>query len=333
MHATDEPMIRLDAVSKKYDDGTDAVHALTLEVHRGELAVLVGPSGCGKTTTMKMINRLVEPTGGRVLLDGDDVAALDPVQLRRRVGYVIQQVGLFPHQSVRGNVSTVPSLLGWDRSRTRKRVDELLELVGLDPGVHGDRYPSQLSGGQRQRVGVARALAADPLVLLMDEPFSAVDPVARERLQTEFLRLQQSLGTTVVLVTHDVDEAVRLGDRIAVMRQGGHLEQYADPATLLGAPASDFVADFVGADRAVKRLSVTGMDRSMLVPYSGAVDTEVRDDADLGAVLSLLLTSRQGRVAVVDADGNRLGTVTPSALHAAVQAAAPVRADDGVRQE
>jgi osmoprotectant transport system ATP-binding protein len=169
-------MIRLEAVSKKYDDGTDAVHALSLEVRRGELAVLVGPSGCGKTTTMKMINRLVEPTGGRVLLDGDDVAHLDPVQLRRRVGYVIQQVGLFPHQTIRGNVGTVPSLLGWDRSRTRKRADELLDLVGLDPGTYGDRYPSQLSGGQRQRVGVARALAADPLVLLMDEPFSAVDP-------------------------------------------------------------------------------------------------------------------------------------------------------------
>jgi osmoprotectant transport system ATP-binding protein len=315
-------MIRLEAVSKKYDDGTDAVHALSLEVRRGELAVLVGPSGCGKTTTMKMINRLVEPTGGRVLLDGDDVAQLDPVQLRRRVGYVIQQVGLFPHQTIRGNVGTVPSLLGWDRGRTRKRADELLDLVGLDPGTYGDRYPSQLSGGQRQRVGVARALAADPLVLLMDEPFSAVDPVARERLQTEFLRLQRSLGTTVVLVTHDVDEAVRLGDRIAVMKQGGHLEQYADPATLLGAPASEFVADFVGADRAVKRLAVTGIDRAMLVPFAGEVDAEVRDDADLGAVLSLLLTSQQGRVAVVDAGGTRLGTVTPSALHAAVQAAA-----------
>ena len=321
MHATDEPMIRLDAVSKRYADGTDAVHELSLDVRRGELSVLVGPSGCGKTTTMKMVNRLVEPTGGRVLLDGDDVASLDPVQLRRRVGYVIQQVGLFPHQTVRGNVATVPSLLGWDRSRTRRRVDELLELVGLEPGVHGDRYPSQLSGGQRQRVGVARALAAEPLVLLMDEPFSAVDPVARERLQTEFLQLQRTLGTTVLLVTHDVDEAVRLGDRIAVMRQGGWLEQYADPATLLGAPASEFVADFVGADRAVKRLSVTPIDRSALVPFDGEVETSVRDDSDLGSVLALLLTSGQGRVAVVDADGTRLGVLTPGALHAAVQAA------------
>jgi osmoprotectant transport system ATP-binding protein len=319
VHGTDEPAIRLDAVSKRYPDGTTAVHELSLDVRRGELCVLVGPSGCGKTTTMKMINRLVEPTGGRVLLDGDDVAQLDPVQLRRRVGYVIQQVGLFPHQTVRANVGTVPVLLGWERGRTRARVDELLELVGLDPSVHGDRYPSQLSGGQRQRVGVARALAADPLVMLMDEPFSAVDPVARERLQTEFLRLQRELGVTVVLVTHDIDEAVRLGDRIAVMRDGGWLEQYADPATLLGAPASDYVAQFVGSDRAVKRLSVTTIDRRWLVPFSGNVAVEVRDDADLGTVLSLLLQSPQGRVAVVDAGGSRLGTLTPSALHAAVQ--------------
>jgi osmoprotectant transport system ATP-binding protein len=314
-------MIRLESVSKRYPDGTTAVHDLTLDVGRGELCVLVGPSGCGKTTTMKMVNRLVEPSGGRVLLDGDDVAQLDPVQLRRRVGYVIQQVGLFPHRTVRGNVATVPSLLGWQRPRTRRRVDELLELVGLDPGTYGDRYPSQLSGGQRQRVGVARALVADPLVLLMDEPFSAVDPVARERLQTEFLRLQRDLGTTVVLVTHDIDEAVRLGDRIAIMRDGGWLEQYADPATLLGAPASEYVASFVGADRAVKRLSVTRIDPGTLVPYQGPVDAEVGADADLGTVLSLLLQSGQGRVAVVDADGRRLGTLTPGALHAAVQSA------------
>jgi osmoprotectant transport system ATP-binding protein len=311
-------MIRLESVSKRYPDGTTAVHDLTLDVGPGELCVLVGPSGCGKTTTMKMVNRLVEPSGGRVLLDGEDVAHLDPVQLRRRVGYVIQQVGLFPHRTVRGNVSTVPSLLGWQRARTRRRVDELLDLVGLDPGTFGDRYPSQLSGGQRQRVGVARALVADPLVLLMDEPFSAVDPVARERLQTEFLRLQRDLGTTVVLVTHDIDEAVRLGDRIAVMRDGGWLEQYADPATLLGAPASEYVAGFVGADRAVKRLSVTRIDPGALVPFAGPVDVEVGEDADLGTVLSLLLQSGQGRVAVVDGRGHRLGTLTPSALHAAV---------------
>src|SRR5690242_8394380 len=262
-------MIRLERVSKTYDDGTTAVHELSLDVRRGELCVLVGPSGCGKTTTMKMINRLIDASGGRVLLDGDDVSTIDPVQLRRRIGYVIQQVGLFPHQTVRTNVATVPSLLGWDRKRAKARVNELLELVGLDPSTFADRYPSQLSGGQRQRVGVARALAADPLVLLMDEPFSAVDPVARERLQTEFHRLQRELGTTVVFVTHDVDEAVRLGDRIAVLSEGGHLEQYDTPSTVLGSPATPFVADFVGADRAVKRLSVTSIDLDALEPYDG----------------------------------------------------------------
>ena len=314
MHA-----IRLEAVSKQYGDGTTAVRELSLDVERGELVVLVGPSGCGKTTTMKMVNRLVEPTSGRVLLEGEDVAAMDRVQLRRRVGYVIQQVGLFPHQKVRDNVGTVPSLLGWDKRRTRTRVDELLELVGLPPGTYADRYPSQLSGGQRQRVGVARALAADPLVLLMDEPFSAVDPLARERLQTEFLRVQRELGTTVVLVTHDVDEAVRLGDRIAVLRDGGFLEQYADPATVLGSPATPFVAGFVGADRAVKRLSVTPVDPATLQPYDGPVGASLPADADLGQALALLLESPDGRVEVLDPEGRRLGVLTPSALHAAVR--------------
>ncbi len=300
MDRTGEPAVRLDAVSKRYPDGTTAVHELSLDVGRGELVVLVGPSGCGKTTTMKMVNRLVEPTTGRVLLDGEDVALLDPVQVRRRVGYVIQQVGLFPHLRVRENVTTVPSLLGWDRKRQRARADELLELVGLAPGTYADRWPSQLSGGQRQRVGVARALAADPLVLLMDEPFSAVDPLARERLQTEFLRLQRELGTTVVLVTHDVDEAVRLGDRIAVLRDGGHLEQYADPATVLGAPATPFVADFVGADRAVKRLSVTTIDTSRLESFDGPVSRSVPVGSDLGSALAVLLDADDGRVEVLD---------------------------------
>jgi osmoprotectant transport system ATP-binding protein len=321
VHGTDEPTIRLDAVSKRYPDGTTAVHELSLDVRRGELCVLVGPSGCGKTTTMRMINRLVEPTSGRVLVDGDDVAGLDPVQLRRRVGYVIQQVGLFPHQTVRGNVGIVPTLLGWDRARIRERVDALLDLVGLDPSTYGRRYPSELSGGQQQRVGVARALVADPLVLLMDEPFSGVDPVARERLQAEFLRVQRSLGTTVVLVTHDIDEAVRLGDRIAVLRDGGRLEQYADPSTLLGGPANDYVAEFVGADRAVKRLSVTRIDLAHLEPYDGEVEASVTADADLGQALALLLQTPGGRVAVVDADGRRLGALTPRSLHAAVRAA------------
>jgi osmoprotectant transport system ATP-binding protein len=324
VHATDEPTIRLDAVSKRYADGTTAVHELSLDVHRGELCVLVGPSGCGKTTTMKMVNRLVEPSSGRVLVDGQDVARTDAVELRRRIGYVIQQVGLFPHQTVRTNVATVPTLLGWDRARTRARVDELLDLVGLDPSTYGGRYPSELSGGQRQRVGVARALVADPLVLLMDEPFSAVDPVARERLQTEFLRVQRELGTTVVLVTHDIDEAVRLGDRIAVLRDGGHLEQYADPSTLLGSPASDYVARFVGADRAVKRLSVTRIDPAVLEPHEGPVEGPVEHavpvDADLTQALAALLASPTGRVAVVDASGRPVGALTPASLHAAVRA-------------
>ena len=257
MDATGVPMIRLEAVSKRYPDGTVAVHSLDLEVGRGEVCVLVGPSGCGKTTTMRMVNRLIEPSSGRIFLDGQDVTHADPVQLRRRMGYVIQQVGLFPHQTIEANVATVPALLGWDRKRARARVGELLELVGLDPGRYARRYPHELSGGQRQRVGVARALAADPPVLLMDEPFGAVDPIARDRLQEEFLRLQAELGFTVVFVTHDIEEAVRLGDRIAVMREGGHLEQYDTPASILGAPATDFVADFVGADRGLKRLAVT----------------------------------------------------------------------------
>ncbi|MGY1615153.1 ABC transporter ATP-binding protein [Geodermatophilus sp. SYSU D00691] len=251
--------IRLEGVSKVYPDGTVGVAELDLTFAAGELTVLVGPSGCGKTTTMKMINRIIEPTTGRILLGGEDVTRVDPDRLRRRIGYVIQNVGLFPHQTIRTNVATVPRLLGWDRRRTRERVDALLDSVGLDPGIYGDRYPAQLSGGQRQRAGVARALAADPPVLLMDEPFSAVDPVVRERLQSEFLRLQADVRKTIVFVTHDIEEAVRLGDRIAVMSQGGHVEQFASPAELLGKPASDFVADFVGADRGLKRLAVTGI--------------------------------------------------------------------------
>nr|WP_155073657.1 ATP-binding cassette domain-containing protein [Streptomyces taklimakanensis] len=229
---------------------------MSFEVAEGELVTLVGPSGCGKTTTMKMVNRLVEPSAGRVLVGGEDVASVDPVRLRRRIGYVIQQVGLFPHRTVLENTATVPRLLGRQRAKARRRAAELLELVGLDPSVHGDRYPDQLSGGQRQRVGVARALAADPPVLLMDEPFGAVDPVVRERLQDEFLRLQRTLRTTVLFVTHDIEEAIRLGDRMAVYGQG-RIEQFDVPARILGAPAGPYVAEFMGADRGLKRLSVT----------------------------------------------------------------------------
>ncbi|WP_326705123.1 betaine/proline/choline family ABC transporter ATP-binding protein [Streptomyces cyaneofuscatus] len=256
-------MIRFEHVTKRYADGTTAVDDLSFEVAEGELVTLVGPSGCGKTTTMKMVNRLIEPTEGTIFLDGEDISVVDPVELRRRIGYVIQQVGLFPHKTVLENTATVPHLLGWKRGKGRERAAELLDLVGLDPSVYGDRYPEQLSGGQRQRVGVARALAADPPVLLMDEPFGAVDPVVRERLQNEFLKLQAQVRKTVLFVTHDIEEAVRLGDRIAVYGSG-RIEQFDSPATVLGAPATPYVADFVGADRGLKRLSVTPIEESDL---------------------------------------------------------------------
>ncbi|MGW7272127.1 ABC transporter ATP-binding protein [Streptomyces sp. NPDC054864] len=256
-------MIRFEHVTKRYEGGTTAVDDLSFEVAEGELVTLVGPSGCGKTTTMKMVNRLIEPTEGRIYVEGDDISAIDPVQLRRRIGYVIQQVGLFPHKTVLENTATVPHLLGVKRGRARERAAELLDLVGLDPATFGDRYPEQLSGGQRQRVGVARALAADPPVLLMDEPFGAVDPVVREHLQNEFLRLQQAVRKTVLFVTHDIEEAVRLGDRMAVYGEG-RIEQFDTPSTILGAPANDYVADFVGADRGLKRLSVTPIEEGDL---------------------------------------------------------------------
>ncbi|MEU9346081.1 betaine/proline/choline family ABC transporter ATP-binding protein [Streptomyces sp. NPDC048278] len=252
-------MIRFEQVTKRYADGTTAVDGLSFEVAEGELVTLVGPSGCGKTTTMMMVNRLIEPTSGRILVDGEDVAGADPVRLRRRIGYVIQQVGLFPHRTILDNTATVPALLGWKRAAARARAAELLDLVGLDPKTYGRRYPDQLSGGQRQRVGVARALAADPPVLLMDEPFGAVDPVVREQLQDEFLRMQAAVRKTVLLVTHDIEEAVRLGDRIAVYGQG-RIEQFDTPGTVLGRPATPYVAGFVGADRGLKRLSVTDIE-------------------------------------------------------------------------
>ncbi|MEU9861119.1 betaine/proline/choline family ABC transporter ATP-binding protein [Streptomyces sp. NPDC047971] len=252
-------MIRFEQVSKVYADGTTAVDGLSLDVAEGELVTLVGPSGCGKTTTMMMVNRLIEPTSGRILVDGADIAKVDPVKLRRNIGYVIQQVGLFPHRTILDNTATVPSLIGWKKARARARAAELLDLVGLDPKVYGGRYPAQLSGGQRQRVGVARALAADPPVLLMDEPFGAVDPVVREHLQNEFLKLQATVRKTVLLVTHDIEEAVRMGDRIAVYGQG-RVEQFDTPAAVLGTPATPYVARFVGADRGLKRLSVTAIE-------------------------------------------------------------------------
>ncbi|MBV9119339.1 MAG: ABC transporter ATP-binding protein [Chloroflexi bacterium] len=256
--ATGGAAVEFRHVSKRYSggDGPGAVNDLSLTVPPGNICVFVGPSGCGKTTSLRMVNRLVEPTSGQILIDGEDVTRVDPTQLRRRIGYVIQQVGLFPHKTIAENVATVPRLLRWPETRIRSRVDELLALIGLDSSIVRDRYPAQLSGGERQRVGVARAMAAEPPVMLMDEPFGAVDPIARERLQNEFLRLHRELRTTVIFVTHDIDEAIKMGNRVAVMQQGGVLAQYAAPAELLIHPASDFVARFVGADRGLKRLAL-----------------------------------------------------------------------------
>ncbi len=253
-----------------------AVQELSLRVPGGEVCVLVGPSGCGKTTTLKMVNRLVEPSSGRILLDDDDIGGRNPVELRRGIGYVIQQTGLFPHLTVGANVATVPKLLGWDNHRIRQRVDELIDLVGLDPATYRDRYPAQLSGGERQRIGVARAIATDPPVLLMDEPFGAVDPITRERLQNEFLRLQHQLGTTILFVTHDIDEAIKMGDRIAVFQPGGRLAQYDTPMAVLEQPADDYVARFVGADRGLKRLSLS---RVRDVPMDHPPTVRVGDNA------------------------------------------------------
>jgi osmoprotectant transport system ATP-binding protein len=255
--------VTAEAASLEFRDATKrypgaekaAVEALSLEVPAGEICVLVGPSGCGKTTAMRMVNRMIEISDGDILVGGESVRSKAPAQLRREIGYVIQQIGLFPHKTIGDNIATVPELLGWNKKRIRARVEELLELIGLT-GDYRDRYPAQLSGGQRQRVGVARALAADPPLMLMDEPFGAIDPINRERLQNEFLRLQAELRKTIVFVTHDIDEAIKMGDKIAILKEGGHLAQFAPPAELLMYPAEPFVEDFVGADRALKRLAL-----------------------------------------------------------------------------
>ncbi|MDQ5894376.1 MAG: osmoprotectant transport system ATP-binding protein [Actinomycetota bacterium] len=248
--------VRFESVTKRYSGAESvAVEDLSFEVPAGEICVLVGPSGCGKTTALRMVNRTVEMTSGDILIGGNSVKEGDPARLRREIGYVIQQIGLFPHRTISQNIGTVPNLLGWDKERVAKRSAELLELIGLDP-EYGDRYPTQLSGGQQQRVGVARALAVDPPVMLMDEPFGAIDPINRSRLQNEFLRLQAELRKTVLFVTHDVDEAIKMGDKVAVLKKGGQLAQFATPTELLMEPADDFVEDFVGSDRALKRLAL-----------------------------------------------------------------------------
>ncbi|HMM95225.1 ATP-binding cassette domain-containing protein [Phycicoccus sp.] len=309
-------MIRFDGVTKQFPDGTVAVDDLSLTAPTGKITVLVGPSGCGKTTSLRMVNRMIEPTRGSISLDGQDTGRMNEAELRRGIGYVIQHAGLFPHRTVLDNIGTVPRLLGWDRKRTRERSRELLERVGLEAHL-GDRYPAQLSGGQQQRVGVARALAADPPVMLMDEPFSAVDPIVRDQLQDEFLRLQAELGKTIVFVTHDIDEAIKLGDQVAVLRVGGHLAQVAEPSYLLAHPADDFVADFVGRDRGYRALQFQPTPRLPLRPERTAVLGErpegggawllVVDDAR--HPLGWVEPARIGDRAVEDADLHRGGTV------------------------
>jgi osmoprotectant transport system ATP-binding protein len=307
-------------VTKRYDPGAKntpgAVNDLSLTVPAGKICVLVGPSGCGKTTTLKMVNRLIEPTSGQILVDGEDIARRDAIELRRGIGYVIQQTGLFPHQTIGANVATVPRLLGWSGERQRERAEELLTLVGLDPAKYRDRYPSQLSGGERQRVGVARALAADPPIMLMDEPFGAVDPIVRERLQNEFLRLQEELAKTILFVTHDIDEAIKLGDLVAVMQVGGHLAQYAPPAEILASPASEFVARFVGADRGLKRLSLTRVGElelrrpAMAQPGDDAAEARRKALADPFAYLLLVDEKRQPIGWLLEHDIPTEGTLT-----------------------
>ena len=323
-------MIKFDSVDKRYPDGTKAVEGLNLEASSGRITVLVGPSGCGKTTSLRMVNRMVEPTSGTVWLDDRDTATVPPAELRRGIGYVIQQGGLFPHRTIADNVATVPLLLGWDKKKARAGALELLERVGL-PAELGRRYPAQLSGGQQQRVGVARALAADPPVMLMDEPFSAVDPVVRQELQNEFLRLQSEIGKTILFVTHDIDEAVKLGDEVGVMRVGGKLAQLATPAALLADPVDDFVAGFVGRDRGYRSLG-----------FRPAGDLPLTDEATVligadGAQAARIAVD--GWVLAVDADTRPQGwldahqlaagsTVQPAMLR---RSGTLARADDTLR--
>jgi osmoprotectant transport system ATP-binding protein len=305
--------IVFESATKRYP-GRDraAVSELSMTIEAGEICMLVGPSGAGKTTALKLINRLIELDQGDITIDGRSVRSLRTVELRRGIGYVIQQIGLFPHMTVAGNVGTVPRLLGWDKQRIRERTDALLELVGLDPRADAERYPNQLSGGQRQRVGLARAMAADPPVMLMDEPFGALDPITRERLQNEFLRLQGEIGKTVVFVTHDIDEAIKMGDKVAILREGGVLAQFDSPDAILARPVDDFVAQFVGADRGLKRLSLRQVADLKLLPaastQAGEDPARARDRARAAATETLVLVDREHRpIGLIDVrslDGN-----------------------------
>lgn len=310
-------MIRLERVGKRYGEVT-AVDDLSLEVERGEVCVLIGRSGCGKTTTLRMINRLIEPSAGRILIDGKDVAGVPPDELRRSIGYAIQSVGLFPHMTVAANIAVVPELLRWDKVRITARTGELLELVGLDAAGYADKYPSQLSGGEAQRVGVARALAADPPMLLMDEPFGAVDPLTRDRLQEQFVRIQAELKKTVILVTHDLDEAIRFADRIAIM-EAGRIVQYDTPEVILSRPAGGFVEDFVGSDRVLKRLSrlaVVDFARAVTSVSGSAGRPTLSSTATLREALARLLGEGTKSLPVVDDAGKLIGEIALADIQA-----------------
>ena len=319
-----ETLIQLQGVSKTYPGSkAPAVSDLDLEIKKGEILVLVGPSGCGKSTTLRLINRMIEPTAGRIIFEGKDVTNVNPDQLRRQMGYVIQQIGLFPHRNIYQNIATVPRLLGWNKSDIEERAKYLLTMVGMDPEQYLSRYPKELSGGQAQRVGVARALAANPPVLLMDEPFGAVDPVVRVRLQDEFLRLQRDLEKTVVMVTHDIDEAVKMGDRVAIFQTGGRLAQYGTPTELLAHPADDFVADFVGATTGLRRLTVTPIAREHLEPLEGRTAGDLGATVPLGASLeqALAVLLRDDKPVVGVTEGAQfVGVLTPNGIHQALRA-------------
>ena len=329
-HASHGVPIILTDLTKKYP-GTarPAVDRVNMEIPAGEIVVLVGPSGCGKTTTMRMINRMIEPTSGSIAIGDEDVTALDDVTLRRKIGYVIQQIGLIPHLSIGQNVALVPKLLKWDKKRISARVDEMLTVVGLDPAEYRNRYPRQLSGGQQQRVGVARALAADPPIMLMDEPFGAVDPITRSRLQDEFLSLQQTLQKTIVFVTHDFDEALKLGDRIAVLREGSEIAQYDTPERILAAPADDFVEGFIGEGAALKRLHFERVDT---LPLDGAAADRTSVSVDVSSTLHAaldLMVSKGLRSLTVDRDGKPVGAVTVDAILARAHAGDETGPDEG----